>query len=207
MWISVIAIAICMPLTAAQFKEDQAYVSTSYPAIVDFGFSPSELILDSGSSQILIQTHAIDETAGIESIEAVFFSPSQNQSVAVIMNSTNLLSGDSMNGNYSTDLTFSPFSQVGTWTLKHLIVCNSGGECRRINATTAEMLGFPAELQVIKKAENESTTSLQGSKERALYLGLDTDELRGWASTEKRFLAQRKIIINNVFNRPSNCWP
>jgi hypothetical protein len=69
------------------------------------------------------------------------------------------------------------------------------------------MLGFPAELQVIKKAENESTTSLQGSKERALYLGLDTDELRGWASTEKRFLAQRKIIINNVFNRPSNCWP
>jgi hypothetical protein len=207
MWISLIAITICMPLTAAQFREDQAFVSTSYPAILDFDLSPRELILDSDSSQILIQTHAVDETAGIESIEAVFFSPSQNQSVAAIMNSTNLLSGDSMNGNYSTALRFSPFSQAGTWTLNHLIVCNSRGDCKRINATTAEMLGFPAELQVIKKAENESTTSLQGSKEKALYLGLDPNELRGWSSTEKRFFAQRKIIINNVFNRPSNCWP
>jgi len=206
-WISLIVITISMPLTVAQSPAACAVTSPSYPRILDFDFSPRELILDNGSSQIVLQTHLADENGDIESIEAVLSSPSQNQSVAAYMNSTNLLSGDARSGNYSANLSFSSSSQVGTWTFEHLTVCDRAGDCRRINATAAETLGFPAKLQIIKRAENENITYLQVSKEREMDLGLDPNELRGWANTDKRFSAQRKIIINSVFNRPSICWP
>ncbi|MDQ1261985.1 MAG: hypothetical protein QG575_1166 [Euryarchaeota archaeon] len=208
-----ISMAISLPATIAQSPAACAAVSASYPRILDFDFSPGELILDNASSQIALLAHVADENGDIESIETVFSSPSQNQSIAAFMNSTNLLSGDARNGNYTTNLSFSPSNEEGIWTIKHLIVCDRAGDCRRINASMAEMLGFPAKLQVLKKAQNGDTISppnsyvLPGSKEQTIDLGLDPNELRGWANTDKRFAAQRKIIINSVFNRPSICWP
>jgi hypothetical protein len=203
----IILITISIPVTMAQSPVACVAAYPLYPRILDYNFSPRELILDNGSSQIALQTHVADDSGELESIEAVFSSPSQNQSVAAVMNLKNLLSGDARNGNYSTNLSFSSTSQVGTWTVEHLIVCNRAGDCRRINTTAAEALGFPVKLQIIKKADNGNITYLQGSEERALHLGLDPNELRGWANTDTRFSAQRKIIINSVFNRPSICWP
>ncbi len=199
--------AISMPVTVAQSSGAWAASSPSCPRILDYEFSPRELILDNASLQIAFYAHVADESEDIESIEAVFTSPSQNQSVAAFMNSTDLLSGDARNGNYSTNLSFSSFSQVGTWTVEHLTVCNTVGECKRINATAAEANGFPSKLQITKKSENESMAYIQGSERSAASLNLDPNELRGWANTDKSFSAQRKIIINSVFNRPSICWP
>jgi len=207
LWMSLVVIAICMPVTVAQSSAAWAATSPSCPRILDYDFSPREIILDNVSSQIALYAHVADESDDIESIEAVFSSPSQNQSVAAFMNSTDLLSGDARNGNYSTNLSISPNSQVGTWTVEHLTVCDRAGDCRRINATTAEANGFPSKLQIIKNSENESAAYPQGSEERAVGLNLDPNELRGWANTDKSFSAQRKIIINSVFNRPSICWP
>jgi len=207
LWTSLIFFIVSLPVTMAQSPAAYAATSPSYPRILDFDFSPRELILDNGSPNIVLQTHVADENGDIDYIEAVFQSPSQNQSVAARMNSTNLFSGDARDGNYTTILSISPSSQVGTWTLEYLIVCDRAGDCRRINATAAETLGFPAKLQIIKKSESGNITYLQGSKERALHLDLDPNELRGWANTGERFAAQRKIIINSVFNRPAMCWP
>jgi hypothetical protein len=204
LWMSLIMMAISMPVTVAQSSAAWAATSPSCPRILDYGFSPRELILDNASVHIAFYAHVADESEDIESIEAVFTSPSQNQSVAAFMNSIDLLSGDARNGNYSTNLSFSPSSQVGTWTVEHLTVCDTAGDCRRINATAAEANGFPSKLKIIK---NESAVYLQGSEEIAVGLSLDPNELRGWANTDKSFSAQRKIIINSVFNRPSICWP
>jgi hypothetical protein len=204
------AITICIPLTAAQSPESCPAVSPSSPRIVDFDFSPKELILDNGSLQIRLETHVTDAEKDIESIEAVFSSPSKNLSVAAFMNSANLVSGDARNGSYCTNLSFSQSSQEGVWTLNHLMICDNAGDCRKINGTAEELQSFPLKLQIIKRAEKENVTDHQISqalKENALNLGLDSNELRGWASTDKRFFAQRKIIINSVFNRPSICWP
>ncbi|OYV07894.1 MAG: hypothetical protein CG444_10, partial [Methanosaeta sp. ASP1-2] len=74
----------------------------------------------------------------------------------------------------------------------HLIACDGPGNCKRLNGTAAKALGFPTRLVLKKSAQNENS--------------LDPNELRGWASTGKKFAAQRKIIINSVFNRPSICW-
>ena len=38
-------------------------------------------------------------------------------------------------------------------------------------------------------------------------IALDPEELRGWSNTEELFYKNRKIIINNVFNRPALCGP
>lgn len=209
------AITVCIPLTAAQSSGACSAASSSPPTILDFDFSPRELIIDNVSTQIELMAHVADEGNDIESIEAVFSSTTQNQSAATFMNSTNLFSGDARNGSYLANLSFSPTSQEGVWTLGHLMVCDIAGDCKKINATAAEMLGFPVRLQVIKRAAQENMTDPQVSqvsqapRERmsALDLGLDSNELRGWSSTDKRFFAQRKIIINSVFNRPSICWP
>jgi hypothetical protein len=79
----------------------------------------------------------------------------------------------------------------------------------------AETLGFPTKLLILKQTQNDSimpksnSSALQGSKEviARQTLDLDHNDLRGWANTDKRFAAQRKIIINSVFNRPAICWP
>jgi hypothetical protein len=193
-WISLILIAVSLPLTMAQSPTACVATSSSSPRILNFDFSPKELILDNASSHIVLQTHAADENGDIDSIEAVFYSPSQNQSIAAVMNSTNLFSGDAQNGNYTTNMSFSPSSEEGIWIIEHIIVCDKLGDCSRIDGTMAETFGFPAKLQIRKDAQNGGVI-------------LDPNELRGWANTDRGFAAQRKIIINSVFNRPAMCWP
>jgi hypothetical protein len=215
LWLSLVLTAASLPLTMALSPEYCNTTNTSSPRILDFDFSPKELILNNASLQIALQTHVADDNGDISSIEAVFLSPSQNQSIAALMNSANLFSGDANNGNYTTNMSFSPSSEGGIWILKHLIVCDKQGDCRKIDRRMAETPGFPTKLLILKKAQNSSIMlqsnyfALQGSSDvparQTLYL--DPNELRGWANTDKRFAAQRKIIINSVFNRPAICWP
>jgi hypothetical protein len=188
------SIAVSIPMTMAQSPDACVATSSTYPRILGFDFSPRELSLANASSQVALQIHVADENVDIDSIEAVFSSPSQNQSLAAFMNSTNLHSGDARNGSYTTNISFSPSSEIGIWTVERLIVCDRMGDCKRIEGAMAETLGFPAKLQILKRAENGNII-------------IDPNELRGWANTDKRFAAQRKIIINSVFNRPSICWP
>ena len=215
LWLSLILTALCLPLTMGESPSSINATYSSSPRILDFDFSPKELILDNASSQVALQTHIADDSGDIDSIEAVFLSPSQNQSIAAFMNSTNRFSGDAKNGNYTINMSFSPSSEVGIWILEHLIVCDKPGDCRKIDGTGAETLGFPAKLLILKNAQNScimprsNSSALQGSSEvpARQALDLDPNELRGWADTDKRFAAQRKIIINSVFNRPAICWP
>lgn len=61
----------------------------------------------------------------------------------------------------------------------------------------------------IKKSDRESLRGIEKDIEGPEGPAIDPDpnELRGWANTDRTFLANRKIIINNVFNRPAICWP
>jgi hypothetical protein len=192
--ITLIAISMPIPMIMAQSPDACVATSSANPSILDFDFSPRELNLVDTSSQVALQIHVADENGDIDSIEAVFSSPTQNQSLAAFMNSKNLHSGDARNGNYTTNISISPSCEAGIWTVERLIVCDKMGDCRRIDGAMAVTLGFPVKLQILKRAENGNII-------------LDPNELRGWANTDKRFAAQRKIIINSVFNRPSICWP
>lgn len=212
LWLSIILAAVSFPVTMAQWPASCNVSNSSSPRILEFDFSPNELILDNASLTISFQTQVADDNGDINSIVAVFLSPSKNQSIAVFMNSANLLSGDAKNGNYTTNMSFSPSSEMGFWTLDDLIVCDKPGDCSRLDKAAAETLGFPAKLLVIKNAENSGMTNSSALQESSdvparQRLDLDPDELRGWANTEKGFFAQRKIIINSVFNRPAICWP
>ena len=179
LWLSLILIAFAFPLTMAESPAARNTTDTSSPRILDFDFSPRELIIEEASSQITLQTHIADENNDINLIEAVFLSPSQNQSIAAFMNSTNLFSGDAKNGNYTINMSFSPSSEVGIWILEHLIVCDKQGDCRKIDGAGAETLGFPAKLLIFKNAQNScimplsNSSALQGSNEVPEQQALD----------------------------------
>jgi hypothetical protein len=213
--LSLILTAFGFPLTMAESPAACNTTNSSSPRILDFGFSPRELIIGNASSQITLQIHVTDENNDINSIEAVFLSPSQNQSKTAFMNSTNPFSGVAKNDSYTINMSFSPTSEDGLWTLYYLIVCDKPGDCKKLDGTRAEMLGFPTKLLLIERAQNGSLVSLSNSsalqgpkKVQALQtLDLDPNELRGWINTDNKFSAQRKIIINSVFNRPAGCWP
>ena len=107
MWTSLIFLIVSLPVTMAQSPAAYAATTSLYPRILDFDLSPRELILDNGSAKIVLHTQVADENADIDYIETVFQSPSQNQSIAARMNSTNLFSGDARNGNYTINMSFS----------------------------------------------------------------------------------------------------
>jgi hypothetical protein len=196
----------CILLIVAQSDDSPDIAEKSLPQIRDFNISPQELILDSSTEIVALHMRIVDDAGDIKSIEAVFCSPSKNQSKTLLLGPSNLISGNARDGFYAANMSFSPSSEVGTWTLDHILACDQTGSCKRIDVTGAVELGFPSELQISKKAESPA---LLGSIES--YAGviskLDPNELQGWANTEKRFAAQKKIIINNVFNRPAMCWP
>lgn len=211
-----IAFSLQCALAASQTSLSAA--NSASPRILGFNFYPQELILNNGSVQTVLQAHAADDKGDFSSLVAVFVSPSKNQTNAAIMDFANLISGDGKNGSYSVNLSFSSSSEAGNWTVDHLIACDGPGNCKRLNETAAKALGFPTSLVLKKSAQNENSS--QDSSQNQPLLEADDDippaqnnsiypdpnELRGWASTDKRFAAQRKIIINSVFNRPSICW-
>ena len=211
-----IAFSLQCALAASQASHNTA--NSASPRILGFNFSPQELILNDGSVQTVLQAHAADDNGDFSSLEVVFVSPSKNQTNAAIMDSANLISGDGKNGSYSVNLSFSSSSEAGNWTVDHLIACDWPGNCKRLNGTAAQALGFPTRLVLKKSAQNENSSQdssqnqplleaddMPPAQNNSIYL--DPNELRGWASTGKKFAAQRKIIINSVFNRPSICWP
>ena len=72
LWTSLVFIIVSLPVTMAQSPAAYAATSPSYPRILDFDFSPRELILDNGSAKIVLHTQVADENADIDYIEAVF---------------------------------------------------------------------------------------------------------------------------------------
>jgi hypothetical protein len=198
--------SVFIQLIAAQSAELNGSAPTSLPQISDFNISPSELILDDDPLSVVLQVQVSDDDGDIKSIEAVFASPSKSQSKQVLMNQTDLISGDAKNGLYLTRLKFPASSETGCWTLEYLMACDEAGGCRRIDATLAEKLGYQAKLQIVKASDPDSIMESDGS-----FAGNDIfpdpNELRSWADSENRFSSQKKIIINSIFNRPAICWP
>lgn len=206
LWLSLIFGSIGMPLAVAQSMQSGDSAPSSSPQIYGFNLSPEELILGGTPLTVALQAHVADDDGDIDSIEAVFSSPSKSQFKRALMNQTDLISGDAKNGSYVTNMDFSQSCEVGVWTLDYLIACDRAGNCRRIDAALAETLGYPTKLQISKISDPDSILESDGS-----FAGNDIfpdpNELRGWADSENRFSAQKKIIINSIFNRPAICWP
>ncbi len=206
LFLSLIFGSIGLPLAVAQSMQSGDSASSSSPQIYGFNLSPEELILGGTPLTVALQAHVADDDGDIDSIEAVFSSPSKSQFERAIMNQTDLVSGDASNGSYVTNMDFSQSCEVGLWTLDYLIACDRAGNCRRIDAALAETLGYPTKLQISKISDQDSILESDGS-----FAGNDIfpdpNELRGWADSENRFSAQKKIIINSIFNRPAICWP
>jgi len=186
------------------------------PEISSFEISPRVLIIDDDAESVTLKADIIEGDIPVQSLEALFISPSGSQSKRVLMNGRNLISPEGNIGNnnnknvrsYAGRIAFVPASEPGNWSLQHLLVCDNASLCRKLDGREAERLGFAVTLQ-IKKSEGRSPRGIEKDIEgpEGPAIDPDLDELRGWANTDRTILANRKIIINNVFNRPAICWP
>lgn len=186
--------SVCLIMAAAQPTEFTNATNQSPPRILGFDLSPREMLITDSPRSVSLQVHVADDDGDLAGISAVFYSPSLETSKIATFNTSSPVSGDSRDGCYKTNLTFSQNSEEGVWTLDQIMVCDgSGGSglCTKMEGSLVEELGYPAHLRI----------------RNALGIYYDSDELRGWADKDVRFNANRKIIINSIFNRPAICWP
>jgi len=194
--------------------------SSSSQAITGFDFLPKALRIDEGAEMVTINVNVSGWSRDVQSVEALFVSPSGNQSKRILMNGSNLISeqsresreisgaegGLSGSQSYSGRISFSSASQEGNWSLQELLVCDNSSFCMRLDREAAKSLGYPVTLQ-ISKAEAESDIGSEKDivgRQGAVY---DQDQyyIGGWANSNELFLASRNILINSAFSRPVHC--
>ncbi|VVB72742.1 Uncharacterised protein [uncultured archaeon] len=203
---SMLLAAILLPNAGGQ----QSSNATASLRILSFDFSPKEVATDASAESIKLAIHIADDNP-ITAFETVFISPSKNQSVKAQINSTDPVSGREKDGNCSAEATVPRGSEEGTWGLDHLLVCNALGDCKRLDQEAAKAQGFPTELKIrelncpANSSESETIDEYPQRSYKAEFP--DPAELGGWSNTNERFSAQKKIIINSVFNHPALCGP
>ena|GEM_PF-1591064 len=224
-----LTLMVIVCLNAACLDQPKNADATS-PSILGFDFQPKQVNLGDQDQQISLQARLADSNGEIISFEAIFNSPSRNQSIRADMNSTSRISGTATDGNYTITIDLPSASENGTWNLQQLTACDADGNCKRLDNSASATLAFPTKLTVLREslriknspnnlgclnssekinsfgAINSSDDALNTAKGLGRQIP-DPTELGGWSNTEKAYSAQKKIIINSVFSHPTICWP
>ena len=131
---------------------------TSPPNLVSFDFDPKTINTATSSQQISFTAHITDDLSGLSCREisdnvfmcggghASFRSPSGQQNAGVRFSSQDLVSGNDLDGVYSSKLTLPKYSEQGTWTLEHFSIQDSVGNSRELSSDEMAALGFPTEF-------------------------------------------------------------
>ena len=212
-----LTLMVIVCLNAACLDQPKNADATS-PSILGFDFQPKQVNLGDQDQQISLQARLADSNGEIISFEAIFNSPSHNQSIRADMNSTSRISGTATDGNYTITIDLPSASENGTWNLQQLIACDAGGNCKKLDNSASATLGFPTKLTVLHESlrikNSSNNLSCLNSSDETLSTAKgsgrqipDPTELGGWSNTEKAYSAQKKIIINSVFSHPTICWP
>lgn len=196
---------VCLNVTCLDQPKS---ADTTSPSILNFDFQPKQVNLEDPHQQISLQARLADSDGEISFFEAIFNSPSHNQSIRADMNSTGRISGTATDGNYTITIDLPSGGESGIWNLQQLTACDADGNCKRLDNSASATLGFPTKLTVLDdplciKNSSDETPNTEGLGRQIP----DPTELGGWSNTEKAYAAQKKIIINSVFSHPTICWP
>ncbi len=128
------------------------------PNLISFDFDPKTINTATSSQQISFTAHITDDLSGLSCREisdnvfmcggghASFRSPSGQQNAGVRFSSQDLVSGNDLDGVYSSKLTLPKYSEQGTWTLEHFSIQDSVGNSRELSSDEMAALGFPTEF-------------------------------------------------------------
>ena len=128
------------------------------PNLISFDFDPKTINTATSSQQISFTAHITDDLSGLSCREisdnvfmcggghASFRSPSGQQNAQVSFSPQDRVSGNDLDGVYSSKLTLPKYSEQGTWTLEHFSIQDSVGNSRELSSDEMAALGFPTEF-------------------------------------------------------------
>jgi uncharacterized repeat protein (TIGR01451 family) len=134
------------------------------PNLVSFDFDPKTINTATSSQEILFTAHLTDDLSGLGCVEenpgwscqvafAIFRSPSGQQNVQISFYSSDLVSGNDLDGVYSSKLTLPKYSEQGTWTLEFFSIQDRIGNDKRLSSDEMAALGFSTEFINGKETE------------------------------------------------------
>ena len=114
------------------------------PDIIDFNLTPSTVDTSNGSPNVTVTVRAADLQSGLSSLSVSFRRAGDDYLYGVSMNR---ISGDNKDGIYQGIISFSQYTESGTYGV-FVSAADTLGNSKHMNAENLAKLGFPAELQI-----------------------------------------------------------
>ena len=129
---------------------------TRPPEIVSFDFDPKAFDVSTSSKEITFTTRLMDDLSGVENAMMLICIPEGcHQQWGSSIGSYNLVSGDTFDGVYKSELTLPRYSHQGIWKLNSIDIYDKVGNRRVITGNEMESLGFPTEFEVVSEGDTE----------------------------------------------------
>jgi len=129
---------------------------TEPPDIVSFDFDPKAIDTSASSQKITFTARLTDDLSGVNNAMMWICIPEGcHQRWGSSIGSYNLVSGDTFDGVYKSEMTIPRYSHQGIWKLYSIDIYDKVGNQRVITRDEMESLGFPTEFEVISDGDNE----------------------------------------------------
>jgi len=118
------------------------------PVLTSLSLTPGIVYATSGSATLNVNFTATDDLSGVRRATAVVVSPSQRQSLNV-----SATFGPSANYSGSLQLSFSQYSESGTWSLYYLAIADAAGNWAYYYANDLALAGLPYSVAVVSDSD------------------------------------------------------
>jgi hypothetical protein len=135
-----------------------AATDVSPPELRELTFSPAVIDTSASNQTITVTARLIDDLSGIDEPtfelpyagggSMQFSSPSRNQSIGVSLDWRNRVSGNAIDGVYSSAMTVPKLSEPGIWTLEYATLMDAMGNWRQMDLAQFLRLDFPNQFIV-----------------------------------------------------------
>jgi len=136
---------------------------TEAPQLISLGISPTEVDVSNASASITVTARITDNLSGnaggnysSSPSQIRFRSPSGNQFVDAIL-AYNLVSGTSVDGQYSYEISLPQFSESGIWTVLYVLLVDQVGNMKTEYAEDLLARSLPTTLKVFFPKINQSS--------------------------------------------------
>ncbi len=129
---------------------------TQPPEVVSFDFDPKTFDVSTSSKEITFTARLTDDLSGVENAMMLICIPEGcHQQWGSSIGSYNLVSGDTFDGVYKSEMTIPRYSHQGIWKLNSIDIYDKVGNRRVITGNEMESLGFPTEFEVVSEGDTE----------------------------------------------------
>ncbi|NYT02285.1 MAG: DUF11 domain-containing protein [Methanosarcinales archaeon] len=157
------ALGLVLLVQAAFSADDTA------PQVLSFDFAPRLLDLRAGDGEIVFTARLRDDESGLAGAFASFAHPQGGSFANVSFDPQSPVSKNRTDGHYLSRLTLPRDSPPGLWRLVSLVLADSAGNRRVMQAEDLEALGFPCRFEVVGDLEGENDSLQISSSSRASF--------------------------------------